>query len=64
MSFLRKGHLLIRLFLGGIVSPTEQINEPYQAVYTFAYIPPGSYRVQLAADDPAGSMLITYNVKI
>ena len=64
MTFFEKGHTLIRIILGGILVANEQTNTPEQAVYTYAYLPPGSYMVQLNADDPIGSMLVTYNVNI
>jgi len=46
---------------GSVFVASEQTNGPEESVYTYFYLPPGVYMVQLNADDPIGSMLFTYN---
>ncbi|KAE9550160.1 hypothetical protein FO519_006620 [Halicephalobus sp. NKZ332] len=44
-----------------IIYPMEMEIGMRVSVYTYEFTPPGSYLVQLNADDPTGSFLVTYN---
>lgn len=49
---------------GNIITPVFQENKPTISTYTYQYTTPGVFKVQLNSDDPAGAMLVTYNVSI
>uniref|UniRef100_A0AC35G0Z0 Uncharacterized protein n=1 Tax=Panagrolaimus sp. PS1159 TaxID=55785 RepID=A0AC35G0Z0_9BILA len=46
---------------GTIYTPNNQDEGPENSIYTFSYLPVQTYKVQLSADDPAGSMILLYN---
>ena len=49
--------------LGSIMFPTAQNNSPTHGIYKYNYLPVGTYKVQLNADDPQGSLIVKYNVR-
>uniref|UniRef100_A0A914ZBN3 Uncharacterized protein n=1 Tax=Panagrolaimus superbus TaxID=310955 RepID=A0A914ZBN3_9BILA len=59
------GEIFPRLVLldsnGTVYTPATQEEMPRKSLYTFQYLPVQTYKVQLMADDPAGSVLLMYN---
>ena len=58
LSLLR----LISNFAGTIYTPENQENTPVSGIYTYNYLPVGTYKVQLNADNPVGNILLMFNV--